>query len=223
MKRPIFALTVVLIASLVVASAVFALATATSVDLSGFSDCTHAGLDIGLESSGADYEAGMAVDANGTVLIQFGHGTALGNFSGIYYGYNYPFYDAPSSPIIGLYASVGNVPATPANTAEWFLIYNCDTQEILHTCFGPFGTCAQTPAEYYAPADSSCPNPLPSGFSVRNIPAGALAYYQPDANTYAGFNLPPGTWYAGAAEDGFVEVWIACQATNVFVPAENVN
>jgi hypothetical protein len=69
---------------------------------------------------------------------------------------------------------------------------------------------------------ANCPNPQPTSFTVQNIPAGALAYFQPSADAYAGFNLPPGTWYAGAAEDGFVEVWIACEATNIFVPAENV-
>ena len=67
-----------------------------------------------------------------------------------------------------------------------------------------------------------CPNPLPDGFAVRSIPAGALAYFEPNEEAYTGFNLPPGTWYTSAAEDGFVEVWIACQATNIFIPAANV-
>lgn len=79
------------------------------------------------------------------------------------------------------------------------------------------GTCDGLPTY-----GSNCPNPIPSGFVVRSIPAGALAYFEPSESTYAGFNLPPGTWYAGSAEGGFVEVWIACQATNIFVPAANV-
>ena len=68
----------------------------------------------------------------------------------------------------------------------------------------------------------ACPNPTPDGFVVRNIPAGALAYFAASPDTYAGFNLPPGTWETGPADNGFVEVWIACQANNIFVPAENV-
>jgi len=220
--RLIFALSVVLVGSLVLASVVFAAVTATSVGLSSFSDCTEAGLDLGIESSGADRETGIATDANGTILVEFDGTTSIGDFSGVYSGYYYPFISLPSSPIIGLYATVGNAPATAANTSEWFVAYNCETQEVLYSCYGPYGSCPTTTTEFAATV-GNCPNPLPSGFSVRNIPAGALAYFQPDASTYTGFNLPPGTWYAGAAEDGFVEVWIACEATNIFVPAENVN
>lgn len=80
--------------------------------------------------------------------------------------------------------------------------------------------CAGAPA----PVASApyCPNPTPADFVVRSIPAGALAFFEPSEGAYAGFNLPPGTWYAGAAENGFVEVWIACQGSNIFVPAANV-
>lgn len=70
---------------------------------------------------------------------------------------------------------------------------------------------------------ADCPNPVPADFVVRSIPAGALAYFEPSEGAYTGFDLPAGqTWYTGVAEGGFVEVWIACQATNVFVPAGNV-
>lgn len=80
------------------------------------------------------------------------------------------------------------------------------------------GNCAGLPSVDSA----SCPNPIPSGFVVRQIPAGALAYFEASENAYAGFNLPPGSWYTGGAEGGFVEVWIACQGSNVFVPVGNV-
>lgn len=82
------------------------------------------------------------------------------------------------------------------------------------------GSCAGLPT---VGGSASCPNPIPSGFAVRSIPAGALAYYEASESAYTGFNLPAGgTWYTGAAENGFVEVWIACQGSNVFVPEGNV-
>lgn len=71
-------------------------------------------------------------------------------------------------------------------------------------------------------AAAFCPNPTPEDFVIRSIPAGALAFFEPSEDAYTGFNLPAGTWYAGTAENGFVEVWIACQANNIFVPAANV-
>lgn len=67
-----------------------------------------------------------------------------------------------------------------------------------------------------------CPNPLPAGFLVRSIPAGAPAYFAPREGATTGFSIPPGTWYTRVREDGFVEVWIACGARNVYVPAANV-
>ncbi|MBK8026886.1 MAG: hypothetical protein IPK19_37245 [Chloroflexi bacterium] len=88
-----------------------------------------------------------------------------------------------------------------------------------------FGDCSGDSWEGGATAavSASCPNPTPADFVVRSIPAGALAFYEPSTEAYAGFNLPVSqTWFTGTAEDGFVEVWIACQADNVFVPAENV-
>lgn len=88
-----------------------------------------------------------------------------------------------------------------------------------------FGGCS---GESWTPGDGStvsadCPNPIPAGFVVRSIPAGALAYFEASEGAYTGFNLPEGqTWYTGAVDGGFVEVWIACAADNVFVPAGNV-
>ncbi|MCK6576665.1 MAG: hypothetical protein L6Q98_01030 [Anaerolineae bacterium] len=86
-----------------------------------------------------------------------------------------------------------------------------------------FGDCNGSEWTDPVAASADCPNPTPSGFVVRSIPAGALTFFKASLDAYTGFNLPAGeTWYTGTAEDGFVEVWIACQATNIFVPAENV-
>src|SRR5690606_27092564 len=67
-----------------------------------------------------------------------------------------------------------------------------------------------------------CPYPLPSGSVVRDIPAGALTYFEASADTYTGFNLPPGTWYVSETDGDFAKVWIACQASPVWVPTANI-
>lgn len=69
---------------------------------------------------------------------------------------------------------------------------------------------------------NACRYPLPAGASVYNVPAGALAYYAADASTYAGFNLPPGTWYISEFGESFAKVWVACDASPVWISVENV-
>lgn len=72
-------------------------------------------------------------------------------------------------------------------------------------------------------ATTSCARPIPAGFRVRSIPAGALAFFAADASTYTGFNLPAGqTWYSGNESGGFTQVWIACGANLVWVYTDNV-
>ena len=71
-------------------------------------------------------------------------------------------------------------------------------------------------------ATVACPYPLPSGSVVYNVPAGALAFFEDNLNTYTGFNLPPGTWYISEFGESFAKVWIACQAQPVYIPVENV-
>jgi len=69
---------------------------------------------------------------------------------------------------------------------------------------------------------NGCTNPLPPGSVVYNVPAGALAFYAPDPNTYTGFNLPPGTWYISEFGESYAKVWIACEANPIYIPVENV-
>jgi hypothetical protein len=56
--------------------------------------------------------------------------------------------------LIGAYAYVGDDPPAPANTAEFFVYYNCSTRQVLLSCFGAYGTCprtAQQAADLLAP------------------------------------------------------------------------
>lgn len=67
-----------------------------------------------------------------------------------------------------------------------------------------------------------CPNPLPADAVIRSVPAGALAYFEPSYDAYTGFNLPPGTWYTTDTDGEFTQVWIACQASSIWIPTANI-
>jgi hypothetical protein len=77
--------------------------------------------------------------------------------------------------------------------------------------------CGPTPLK----ADA-CVNPLPDGSVVYDVPLGAPAYFNPDLQSAANFNLPAGTWKISEFKDGFAKVWIACQATPIWIPKSAV-
>jgi len=215
--------TVVLIVGAVVllldSQAVSAASSISAVSLSSYSDCEGGGVDITIETVDVLREYGTA-SVNGVNILEFEQSAGLGNFSGTYFGYNYPFPDQPENSLITLYGYTGDTPPTSDNTIEWRLTYNCTTKAVSDVCYGVYPACSggTTPT-----TSASCPNPLPSGMVVRSVPAGALAYYSDDSTTYAGFNLAPGTWYTRLADNtDFYEVWIACSGNNVFIPAANV-
>lgn len=69
---------------------------------------------------------------------------------------------------------------------------------------------------------AACTYPLPAGSVVYPVPAGALAFYAADASAYTGFNLSPGTWYISQFSGDFAKVWVACEASPVWIPVANV-
>ncbi len=73
-----------------------------------------------------------------------------------------------------------------------------------------------------ASAAPVCPYPLLSGSTVYSIPAGAPAFFAPDASSQTTFAIPAGTWYISEFSGDFAKVWIACQASPVWVPANAV-
>ena len=129
------------------ASPVFAHAAATAqgVALNASAGCSNGDLDITLVTVGANREGWRATNLAGTSLSQ-GEGPAgLPNFSGTFVGFQLPF--SPSQPPgtqVASYAYVGATPPDPANTAEFFVFYQCTTRQVLLSCFGPYGTCPQT-------------------------------------------------------------------------------
>jgi len=69
---------------------------------------------------------------------------------------------------------------------------------------------------------SACPNPLPPGSTVYNVPQGAPAFYDADPNTKVNFDLPAGTWEISDFSGDYAHVWIACQATPIWIPKSAV-
>lgn len=72
------------------------------------------------------------------------------------------------------------------------------------------------------PVTPPCPVPLPAGSVVYNVPAGAPAFFAPDAGSQTGFNLPAGTWYISEFDGDYAHVWIACQANMIYIPSNAV-
>jgi hypothetical protein len=121
-------------------------ATAEGVALDANADCSRGDLDIALTTAGANREFWHATNAAGATLGANEHQTNLGNFSGTFNGFQVgPFsVTQPANTLIGSYAYVGETPPSAANTAEFFVYYNCTTRKVLYSCFGSYGSCPQT-------------------------------------------------------------------------------
>lgn len=76
--------------------------------------------------------------------------------------------------------------------------------------------------EVITPASASCPNPLPTSAVVRNLPQGAPAFFAADLSAQTGFAIPAGNWYVTQTSGDFTQLWIACQASRVWVPSNAV-
>lgn len=122
-----------------------AAASAQGVALNVNASCSNANLDLTLTTSGATREAGQSTNAAGATLASFEGPTQLTSFSGTYLGYDIGVSPTqPAGTLIGAYAYVGETPPAASNTAEFFVLYNCSTRQVLEACYGPYGTCPQT-------------------------------------------------------------------------------
>jgi hypothetical protein len=126
-------------------------AIATSVALNdSVADCGRADLNIGVEATTVDREFGRATNKYGFELGEFDNPSTLSGTTGVI-SYGIPIDgEQPDGTIIGSYASLGTAPPQTATTAEWFVLYECDTggaNTVLYTCFGDYGTCPQTAAQ----------------------------------------------------------------------------
>jgi hypothetical protein len=129
-----------------------AAATAQGVALNANASCTNADLDLTLTTVGAQREFGQATNLAGQIVPPFEQATPfLGTFSGTFIDYQIPnsinpMPPQPANSLIGSYAYVGTTPPSSGTTAEFFVLYNCSTRQVLLSCFGPYGTCPQTAA-----------------------------------------------------------------------------
>jgi len=127
-----------------------AAATAQGVALNANASCSNASLDLTLTTVGAQREFGQATNAAGPIVTPFEQATPfLGTFSGTFVDYQIPdsanpMPAQPPGTLIGSYAYVGTTPPSSGTTAEFFVLYNCSTRQVLLSCFGPYGTCPQT-------------------------------------------------------------------------------
>ena len=125
-----------------------AAATAQGVALDAAADCSRGDLDLTLSTAAANRESWLATNASGATLVQGEGATSLGNFSGTFSGFRIGpsgfLVAQPPNTLIGSYAYVGETPPSAANTAEFFVYYNCTTRQVLYSCAGAYGSCPQT-------------------------------------------------------------------------------
>jgi hypothetical protein len=161
---------------------VFALATAQGVALDTTNaNCNNsADLNITFTSdANVTRESGLVTNTAGVTLGQFEQSSGFQNFSGTFLGYGQPIdTPQPAGTLIGSYAYVGNTPPTAA-TAEFFVMYNCSTQQVLYSCFGQFGTCPQTAQQAQAilNAGKTVPTMTEWGMMIFAMLAGISSVY----------------------------------------------
>ena len=163
---------------------VLAAATAQGVALNAGANCSNANLDITLTTVGATREYGLTTNETGT-LYEFEDNTGIGTFSGTYVGYGMPVIPSqPEGTIIGSYAYVGETPPSAADTAEFFVLYECSdsgANTVLDTCYGPYGTCPQTAQQALAITAPGCDvlMPIPATAVGGTFVADAPVYWKP--------------------------------------------
>ena len=133
-------------------------ATAQGVALNASAGCSRGDLDLTLTTVAANRESWRATNLAGTTLVQAEAATSLSTFTGTFTGFQIVFLAGqPANTLIGSYAYVGETPPAAANTAEFFVYYNCTTRQVLLSCFGPYGKCPQTAQQAAAALASQIP------------------------------------------------------------------
>ena len=148
MGRPAQSAWIIRVLAIVLATASPALAvaavTADGVALGASAGCSNGRIDVTVTNNGATREAWRATNLAGTTLVQdegqnnFPSGTSTGFFPQVF------LTSQPNDTLIGSYAYVGETPPDANSTAEFFVLYNCSTRQVIQSCFGPYGTCPQT-------------------------------------------------------------------------------
>jgi hypothetical protein len=136
----------VVLASALLPGAASASAVAQGVALNAGAGCNNGNLDITLTTVGAQREGWRATDLAGSTISQ-GENLVVGlaNFSGTFVGFQIVFSPAQAAGSrVASYAYVGATPPSAGDTAEFFVLYDCSTRQVLLSCYGPYGSCPQT-------------------------------------------------------------------------------
>lgn len=90
-------------------------------------------------------EFGSVTNAKGTVIGAFDSKSQLPSLPDTWFGTWVSKIQLVQEPgtLIGTYGGAGD-PGSPANTAEYFILYNCTTRQVLYKCSGTGGTCPKT-------------------------------------------------------------------------------
>ncbi len=67
----------------------------------------------------------------------------------------------PPNTLIGSYGGAGDAGLSTANTAEFFVLYNCTTRQVIYRCTGNLGSCPTTAAQGLARISEPIPATSP--------------------------------------------------------------
>jgi len=111
-------------------------------------------------------EFGRITNAGGVTIGSFERPSPLtgGSFSGSWrQDIGLP---QPPNALIGSYGGAGDSPPTAAGTAEFFVLYNCTTKQVLYSCTGSYGTCPTTALAGIARIAESIPATSPASLAA---------------------------------------------------------
>ena len=156
--------------------------TAGPASLVTQSICTVGGVGVTITVNGANqnYSRFIVSITDGTIIAGGNpaqvenafNGFTGSSFASISLTNSYPGgIDPPVGTTLGVYYSLGDQAQTPANTGEWFVLYQCGATSaestLLFSCSGQAGTCPQNASEVdLAPAPPSSPAPTPAAQAV---------------------------------------------------------
>ena len=89
-------------------------------------------------------EFGRITNVTGTSIGSYDQASVLtgGSFNGTW---TQPItLPQPPNALIGSYGGAGDAALTTSNTAEFFILYNCTTRQVLYRCNGNLGSCPTT-------------------------------------------------------------------------------
>lgn len=106
-------------------------------------------------------EFGRITNVAGTMIGSYDQPSVLtgGSFSGTW---TQPItLPQPPNTLIGSYGGAGDAALTVPNTAEFFILYNCTTRQVIYRCSGNLGSCPTTAAQGLARISEPIPTTSP--------------------------------------------------------------